>query len=413
LDMGAQSLAVPQFTAGLGGAVVSGAVKGTKIIDAMQLDGSFKLVPLDLKTFMPQWGLKRPEMRDPTALAQASAAGDFAYGKEGVRLDHLHLNLDQTQMQGKLAISDFKEFALNFDLAVDKIDVDRYLAPEKKQPVPAQKPFELPTAAMKGINANGTLTVGTARFSGMDFSGLRLTVSSKEGLVHLFPLQAKFDGGQYSGDVTLDSRAAVPAIKLDEHLTGIDMKQLLAATLKSERLSGHGNFNFKAVAHGATTNAILKSLTGRLDANLAGGAVEGMDLWFEVNRAQSLIKRQGLPAGSSSGRTKFDTFKASADLLNGVATTKDLVIVSQALKVTGQGSADLTSETIDYQVLASLAKTPTQSAVDIPVKITGTFADPKVRPDIEALAKGQLKQKVQDTVKGALQDKLKGLFGKP
>ena len=126
-----------------------------------------------------------------------------------------------------------------------------------------------------------------------------------------------------------------------------------------------------------------------------------------------MIKRQGLPAGSSSGRTKFDTFKASADLLNGVATTKDLVIVSQALKVTGQGSADLTSETIDYQVLASLAKTPTQSAVDIPVKITGTFADPKVRPDIEALAKGQLKQKVQDTVKGALQDKLKGLFGKP
>jgi len=40
------------------------------------------------------------------------------------------------------------------------------------------------------------------------------------------------------------------------------------------------------------------------------------------------------------------------------------------------------------------------------VKVTGSLADPTVRPDVAALAKGQLKDKLKDV----LQDKLKGLF---
>jgi hypothetical protein len=45
--------------------------------------------------------------------------------------------------------------------------------------------------------------------------------------------------------------------------------------------------------------------------------------------------------------------------------------------------------------------------VDIPLKITGTYADPTVRPDMEALAKGQVKQKLQDVLK---KNGLEGLF---
>ena len=413
LNLGAQSLVVPSFDLGFAGARLSGGLKGTSIIDAPAVAGSFKLTPLDLRVFMAKLGIEKPNTKDPAALAQVLASSDFNYGGQGVQFDNLRLTLDQTQMQGKFAIVDLKTQAMTFDLAVDRIDMDRYLSPEKKQPDPAQKPFELPTAKLKGIDANGTVTLGQARFSKMDFTKVRLTVNSKDGAVRLFPSQAQFLGGQYSGDVTLDSRGATPAIKLDQQLTGIDMRQLLAATMKSERLSGHGNLQVKATAHGGTMDAILSSLSGRIVANLADGAIEGVDLWFELNRAQALIKRQGLPAGASSNRTKFDVFKASADITHGVASTKDLMIVSQALKVTGQGSANLSTQAIDYQVLASLAQSPAQSAVEIPVRITGTMANLKVRPDLEALAKGQLKQKVQDKVQDLLKDKLQGLFGKP
>jgi AsmA protein len=55
----------------------------------------------------------------------------------------------------------------------------------------------------------------------------------------------------------------------------------------------------------------------------------------------------------------------------------------------------------------------------IPVKITGTFDDPKVRPDLAGMAKERVKQEIEkkkdevtEKVKEKLQDKLKGLFGR-
>jgi len=47
--------------------------------------------------------------------------------------------------------------------------------------------------------------------------------------------------------------------------------------------------------------------------------------------------------------------------------------------------------------------------VDIPLNITGTYVDPRVRPDVDALAKGQLKQKLQDILQ---KNGLGGLFSK-
>ena len=56
-----------------------------------------------------------------------------------------------------------------------------------------------------------------------------------------------------------------------------------------------------------------------------------------------------------------------------------------------------------------MLKSTTSTVADIPIKITGTYLDPTVRPDVDALAKGQVKQKLQDL----LQKKgLKGLFSK-
>jgi hypothetical protein len=52
---------------------------------------------------------------------------------------------------------------------------------------------------------------------------------------------------------------------------------------------------------------------------------------------------------------------------------------------------------------------PGASVADIPVKITGTYVDPKVRPDAEALAKSEIKQKLRDVLR---KHGLEGLFGK-
>jgi len=197
---------------------------------------------------------------------------------------------------------------------------------------------------------------------------------------------------------------------MDEHLSGVDMTRLLAGTSYKGRLTGRGNVNVKATARGAALNAVMQTLNGHFDANLADGALEGVDLGYEVGLAQSLIKHTAEPPPRSNpARTKFDAFKMSAEITNGVARTSDLTISSPVVRVTGQGTANLVNKALDLQMLASVLKAPGASVADIPLKITGTYVDPTVRPDAQALAKGELKQKLQDVLK---KNGLEGLFGK-
>jgi len=97
-----------------------------------------------------------------------------------------------------------------------------------------------------------------------------------------------------------------------------------------------------------------------MEANLANGAVNGIDLWYEVNLVQALLAQQSPPSMRDQHQTKFDSFKMSADIAGGIATTKDLNIASQLLRVTGAGSSNLITQAIDYHLVATILKAPPQ-----------------------------------------------------
>jgi AsmA protein len=415
VDLTAQTLKAPTFSAHAGSARLSGSLAGDKIVDAPSLSGTFKLEPLVLREFMAQLGVDPPKTRDPKALSKLAAATDFSYAAKAVRLDKLDLQLDETQLRGALAVTNLDSKAITFDLNVDHIDLDRYRSPESAAPQPvaksAQKPAELPTTAVKMLNVSGNFSIDTAKAAGLAFSKVHLTLEAKDGVVHLFPIKASLYGGEYSGDITYDAHEAVPSVKLDQQVTGVDIAPLLKDSINSERLSGRGNASTKLAGAGLTSDVLMKNLSGRVDANLVNGAVTGIDLWYEISRAQALLKQQA-PSGSDDRRTKFDTFKMSADIAGGVATTKDLTITSQYLRVTGAGSSNLVTKAIDYHIVATILKAPPSAQgpelsqltlADIPVEISGTMNDPKARPDLQGILKSKLKQKLQDTLKGKLQ----------
>src|SRR5260370_13827856 len=240
------------------------------------------------------------------------------------------------------------------------------------------------------LDADGTMAVGSVHFSPLDFSNVHLSLVSKDNVVHLFPSLAQIDGGSYSGNITLDRRGATPSLSMDEHLSGVDMTRLLAGTSYKGRLAGRGNVNLKATAHGAALNGVRQMLNAHCDAHLADGALEGVDLGYEVGLAQALVKHTAAPTHSTPARTKFDAVKMSAEITNGVAKTQDLTISSAVMRVTGQGSANLVNKALDFQMLPSFLKTPRARAAHIPLKITGTYVGPTVRPDAQALGNGGL-----------------------
>lgn len=400
-DLTAQTAAVPSFELSFAGAKVAGKLQATKLIDDLRLTGSASLTPLVLREFAPRLGMTLPKTRDPKALTNLSGSTDFMYGAGGMRLDDLKAQLDDTHLKGNVALAG-EPRAAKFNLTIDAIDVDRYMNPDPAPTTPAPKKVAETAeqaAAAKTMDADGTLTMGSVHFAPLDFTNVKLTLSSKDNVLHLYPAQASIDGGTYSGNITLDRRTPVPSLSMDEHLSGVDMGRLLAATSYKGKLSGRGNVNIKATARGAELPAVMQSLNGHFDANLSDGAIEGVDLGYEIGLAQALVKHTAQPTRSNPPRTKFDACKLSAEITAGVAKTTDLTLSTPILKVTGQGTANLVNKAIDFQMMASVLKAPGASVADIPLKITGTYVDPTVRPDVEALAKGQLKQKLQDVLK--------------
>jgi AsmA protein len=402
-----QSMAAPAFSLSYSGAHLSGSAQATKIIDDLSIKGSVTLAPLVLREMEPRLGFTLPKTRDPKALSQLFATTDFAFDSQGLALTHLQLRLDDTQIQGNLKLLAGETAAWQFDLTADQIDLDRYRAPPGG-PVAQGAVPDASAKPEKVWDASGTLAIQSARFARLDLSNVHVTIAAQDKVMHLSPVEAQVDGGRSSGDITWDSRGATPTLSVDEQVTGIDMARLLAGSGGKGRLSGRATLNLKATARGADIEAMLKTLTGHLDANLADGALEGIDVGHEISVAQALIDRSPGPAQGSTGQTPFQAFKLSSQITNGIAETHDLTIASQALTITGQGSANLATKGIDFKLLASVVTAPARQT-DIPLKVSGTYANPTVRPDIEGLAKDQLKQKLQDVLK---KNGLQGLFTK-
>ena len=424
LDLAAQTLKVPAFTAQAGPAQLSGSMSGEKVLDAPAISGFFKLEPLVLREFLARIGLDVPKTRDEHALSKLAFTSRFSYALKTLRLSQLDVQLDDSQLRGSLALTNPDTLASEFDLNVDRINWDRYRAPEPAEaktkqspPNSAPNPTELPTSAVKALNLKGSFSIGSAKVSGMSLSNLKLGLNAGGGIVHLSPIKANLYGGQLSGDITYDAHEGTPRLALEQAVTGVDMAALLEDSVKSDRLSGRGNASAKLAGQGRTSDALIKNLSGRVQADLADGAVTGIDLWYEIRRAQALLNQQTIPSASDDRRTKFDSFKMSADIAGGVATTKDLMIASQFLRVTGTGTANLLNKAIDYHIVATILKAPPTShgtdlsqltLAGIPIEISGTMNDPKVRPDLAGLLKSNVKQKLEDTLK----NKLQGLFNK-
>ena len=347
-----------------------------------------------------------------------SGNATLQYDAKSAHLTGLDAKVDDSTVRGNAAVTNLTTGALGFDLSIDRMDLDRYLGSPKSakaaQPASAaqgQQPAELPTAALKTLQLQGKLAIGSATVYGMKVSQVEVGLAADNGVLHVKPASAELYGGSSTGDITVDAHGTVPTLDLNENLAGIEVQPLLTDFAKLSRVSGRGNIMVNITAHGNTTPALIGSLDGHVAMNITNGAIQGINLWSAINSAVALVQRQSLPTQSAGNSTPFDAFKASADLSNGVATTKDLEIASGDLRVTGQGTANLVTEAVNYRANAAVLKGGASSSAlaNIPLLITGTMTSPSVRPDTQGLIKSVAQQQLQKQ-KGAVENKLRNVL---
>lgn len=423
-----QTLDLTEFSAEIAGAKLTGSLQGREILDAPQLRGPMRLDRISPREWLPKLGIELPATADPAVFSQLSFSGNVVATKDSAGLEDVQLTLDDTTARGQVGIANFEAKALRFDLDIDRINADRYLAPKSAEAAKPDKeekspPTEIPIEMLRTLNARGQLRIAEAIFSGVKFSKLRLGVNARDGKVRLHPAEAAMYGGTYSGDIGIEAGKDSARVNFSEQVNSVAFAPLLKDMFESERFSGKGSATFKGSASGRNTDDLMKTLDGTIDFNIAEGALEGADLWYEIRRARAVLKQEAVPERSGPARTTFDALRGTGVFKDGVMSNNDLDVSMQYLRIGGKGTLDLPKSTLDYQLMATVLKIPKEGAdtaqmqdlvdAQIPVKVTGKLDDPKVRPDIQGYVKGRVKEelkKEEEKLKEKLGDKLKDLF---
>ncbi|HTM58966.1 MAG TPA: AsmA family protein [Burkholderiales bacterium] len=342
---------------------------------------------------------------------------------------------DESNIQAKLGLAKFSPPAYNFDINVDKLNLDRYTKqPEKKpvstpteegkappsggqQPAPtAQKKEEdtpVDLSFLKGLNANGRLQVGQLQASGLKLANVKAEVHAANGKLDVAPHSANLYDGSIAGTITAmaDGRVAVK-----ENLNGVAIGPLLRDVAQKDVLEGKGNVTLDVNTAGKSVNGMKKALAGNARVQLKDGAIKGINLAEVFRKAKSALGTQEQRAqAAQTEKTDFSELNATFKIQNGVAHNDDLDVKSPLFRVGGAGDIDIGNSKIDYTTKATVvASTQGQggadlaqlSGVTVPVRLVGPFDALSYKVDYAAAATNLAKTKAGEKLKGALEERL-------
>jgi AsmA protein len=427
-NLGNESLDLDGLTLTMLGVTTAGSLKGQKLMSNLSLSGA-----VDIREFNPHDVLDalkiKIETADSKVLRSASAKANFLYNSTQVGLRDMQLKLDDSTLKGRVGLDGKK---VVYDLAVDDINIDRYLPPSGKSDAPANEgsldAVDLPLDALRDLNADGTLKFGKAKFSGLTVTDAAFELAAANGTLKLQP-SASLYGGKYGGDIGIAVGKDAAKMTIAQKLTGVDLAPLSRDLLGAQYFAGTGDVQLDLASTGANLGKIRRGVDGNVSFSVKNGALEGFDLWYELRRGRAVIDKSAAPPRPSGPRrTTFSSLAATGTVQDALLTNKDLKGVLDFMTLTGSGTVNLIDEKIDFDLKATMVDGPTLQSdplmaklagQSLPLRATGTIEAPSVMPDVSALAKARAqseankaveeqKQKTEDRLK----DKLKGLLNR-
>ena len=298
-------------------------------------------------------------------------------------------------------------------MSTDDLDLRPYLPPAQadSETFPAWSNDKLDLGALRNVDADFNLSADSIELNNMKFSESRMRVQINDGVMTASIPELGVYGGSGSGTLTVDARKSAPVITGKFDVASVEAQPFSKDVLRTDRLLGAGGFNLSFRTEGASQAALMRALGGSGGFEIADGAIKGVNLAKLVRTVGSIQKGGINPASLTTAQnpaeqTDFSDFASQFSIANGVVTTSRISLTGPYLTMSGGGAVNLPAQTIDLK-LAPKASTSEDNAsgqtFTVPLRVTGSFAQPKLGVDIEALLGGS----AADTVKG-LFDQLGG-----
>lgn len=396
--------------------------KLTDPADKLRFDMALKVSPFSPRKLMEALGQPFPvKTSDPKALSNVALKLDLKGDPQNVSISNGVLDLDDSKLTFAIRAKEFSKPDVKFDLNLDKIDVDRYLPPpsdkkpeqaEKKAAAPAPEKKKTDYTPLRKLVLEGTIRAGEIIAHGAKIQDLNMKITGKNGLFRLDPLALNLYQGDMSSKGTFDVRQDIPKSNMELQIKQVQVGPLLRDLMKKDFIEGTVKADVAIRMAGDDADRIKRTLNGKGDLLFNDGAIVGIDLAGMVRNVKATF---GLAEkGAKKPRTDFSELHAPFTIKNGLVHTPKTSMKSPVFRVLVAGDAHLVKESLDFRVepkvvttIKGQGDTKQRSGIMVPVLVSGTFSEPKFRPDLEGMLKKGIEEGISDP------SKLKDMFKTP
>lgn len=445
-----------------------GELKARDLAGQPQISGTLSIAQFNLREFLQELGQTLPAMADNNALGKAELVTRLAATPTSLMLEELNLKLDDSTFTGQIGLADIAKQALRVDLKGDRLNLDRYLPPPRKDdsagaarqsevsateaavigsgttPLP-DKPTQhawseakaLPIETLRKLDTRVNLNIASVTAMKLPLEGFTLRSRSAEGLLTLEQLRSGLYNGRVEASASLDVRPPVPLLTVQHRFVHVPIERLLQSQNEKVAIKGLLNLDGDLRTQGNSEKAWIDNLNGKMGFVVDNGVLVDANLEQQLCRAISTLNRKPLGSDPRSKDTPFRSLKGSLNLRNGLASNPDMNASIPGLTVKGSGDVDLRVLGMDYRVGILIegdkgempdpacAVNERYVGIEWPLRCRGPLelGAKACRFDNEALGKiagrlagekltEKLEEKLGDKVSPDLKDALKGLFNR-
>lgn len=238
-------------------------------------------------------------------------------------------------------------------------------------------------SALGAMDAEVALVAGSVDLGLVRFGETRVMLGIDRARAVFDIRQLAAYGGSVTGQFVVNGRGGL-SVGGDLALKGIDMQALMLDVSGWDRLISRGNLTLKFLGVGDSVDQIMQGLKGEGSLSLGQGELKGLDIGGMLRTLDPGYVGEGQ-------KTIFDGIAGSFTIAGGVLSNSDLKLTAPYLTATGAGAIGLGARNLDYRLRpTALADAEGAGGIMVPLLITGPWASPSFKLDLESLAREKM-----------------------
>jgi AsmA protein len=304
-----------------------------------------------------------------------------------INLSNVNVDLDGNSAEGVLTFATDGRQALQGTLAADTLDLTPYVSTVRLLSANprgwSNGPINL--EGLSGVDLDLRLSAAKVILSDAKLGRTAIAANLRDGNLVVTVGESQAYNGIIKGSFALANFNSGARLKGQMQFSDVDLETCLDQIFGLRRLEGKGDIAFSIEGAGNSVLAVTRTLNGTASLHGRNGALAGLNIEHLLRR----LKDRPLSGGDEfrTGRTPYDKIDISMKIVNGKVAVDDVRIEGPAVKLALTGSASIPNRELDLKGTAGLiaAANQTSPPFELPFVVQGSWDDPLMLPDVEAL----------------------------